>query len=68
MNYLISTESEFSSFFSFPFSQGYVVRDFHIIARQYLRSWFFPDLAGSFPFDKVVTAAIQVQYFALLWP
>ncbi len=42
-------------------SQGYVIRDFRVIARTYLLSWFLPDLAGSFPFDKVISAALSEQ-------
>jgi hypothetical protein len=39
-------------------NQGYVIRDFRTIARNYLLGWFLPDLAGSFPFDKVISAII----------
>jgi hypothetical protein len=40
-------------------NQGYVIRDFRTIARNYLLTWFVPDLAGSFPFDKVIAAVIS---------
>ena len=39
--------------------QGFVVRDFRSIAINYLRTWFLPDLAGSFPFDIVISAALS---------
>jgi hypothetical protein len=42
-------------------NQGYVIRDFSTIARNYLLTWFIPDLAGSFPFDKVIAAIISSQ-------
>jgi hypothetical protein len=42
-------------------NQGYVVRDFYLIANHYLRTWFIPDFAGSFPFDKVITAFIDAD-------
>ena len=41
--------------------QGVMVKDFRAIARNYLRSWFVPDLLGSFPFDVVVTALVDVS-------
>ena len=33
---------------------GVMIRDFRAIATNYLRTWFCPDLAGSFPFDSVL--------------
>ncbi len=42
-------------------NQGYVVRDFYLIADHYCKTWFFPDFAGSFPFDKVITAFIDAD-------
>ena len=39
--------------------QGFVVRDFRSIASNYLRTWFLPDLAGSFPFDLVISAILS---------
>jgi hypothetical protein len=41
--------------------QGFVIRDFRAIAVNYLRTWFLPDLAGSFPFDMVISAAIATN-------
>jgi hypothetical protein len=40
-------------------NQGFVVREFSLIAKNYLRTWFVPDIAGSFPFDKVITALVD---------
>ncbi len=42
-------------------NQGYIVRDFRTIARNYLLTWFLPDIAGSFPFDKVISAVISSE-------
>ena len=38
--------------------QGIIVKRFRRIAHQYLRTWFIPDLAGSFPFDMLVAACL----------
>ena len=40
-------------------NQGFIVREFSLIAKNYLRSWFVPDFAGSFPFDKSIAALID---------
>ena len=40
---------------------GYIVKDFHRIAINYLKSWFLLDVAGSFPFDLVVYAALYAR-------
>jgi hypothetical protein len=40
-------------------NQGFIVREFPLIAKNYLRTWFIPDIAGSFPFDKVITALVD---------
>jgi hypothetical protein len=37
--------------------EGNIVKDYAGISRHYLRTWFVPDLAGSFPFDMVIAAA-----------
>ncbi len=42
-------------------NQGFMIREFSKIAKTYLRSWFLPDFAGSFPFDKTITALIQAD-------
>ena len=42
-------------------NQGYFVREFSLIAKNYLRSWFVPDFAGSFPFDKTIAAFIDAD-------
>jgi hypothetical protein len=42
-------------------NQGFIVREFSWIAKHYLRSWFLPDFAGSFPFDKTITALIDAD-------
>ena len=42
-------------------NQGFIVREFSLIAKNYLRSWFVPDFAGSFPFDKTIAALIDTD-------
>ena len=42
-------------------NQGIIVREFPLIAKNYLRTWFIPDFAGSFPFDKVITAFMETD-------
>jgi hypothetical protein len=42
-------------------NQGFIVREFSKIAQNYLRSWFIPDFAGSFPFDKVITSLVDAD-------
>jgi hypothetical protein len=42
-------------------NQGFMVRKFSLIAKNYLRSWFVPDFAGSFPFDKTIAALIDTD-------
>ena len=42
-------------------NQGIIVREFSLIAKNYLRTWFIPDFAGSFPFDKVITAFMDTN-------
>ncbi len=42
-------------------NQGFIVRDFSKIARNYLKTWFFPDFAGSFPFDNIITLFIDAD-------
>ena len=39
--------------------KGFAVRDMQKISKHYLRTWFFPDLAGSFPFDRVIVLVAQ---------
>jgi hyperpolarization activated cyclic nucleotide-gated potassium channel 2 len=39
--------------------QGCLIRDFRKIAENYLSSWFVLDIAGSFPFDTVISSALQ---------
>ena len=46
-------------------NQGLIVREFSLIAKQYLRTWFFADFAGSFPFDKVITAFVETDQRSL---
>jgi hypothetical protein len=46
-------------------NQGFIVREFSVIAKQYLRTWFFADFAGSFPFDKVITAFVDADQESL---
>jgi hypothetical protein len=40
---------------------GVMVRDLKVIARIYVRSWFIADFAGSFPFDTVISSAMESQ-------
>ena len=42
-------------------NQGFIVREFSLIAKNYLRSWFLPDFSGSFPFDKTIAAFIDAD-------
>ena len=42
-------------------NQGFIVREFSKIAQHYLRSWFIPDFAGSFPFDKVIASLVDAD-------
>jgi hypothetical protein len=42
---------------AYPRVQGVFVSDMRSIAWNYLRRWFFLDIAGSFPFDKVPLCA-----------
>ena len=42
-------------------NQGFIVREFSLIAKNYLRSWFLPDFAGSFPFDKTIAALVETD-------
>ena len=41
---------------------GVMVRKFRKISGVYLRSWFFPDFAGSFPFDTVIAAILENEH------
>ena len=41
---------------------GIMVRDIRAISGVYLRSWFFPDFAGSFPFDTVIAAILENEH------
>ncbi len=52
-------------------NQGFIVREFSWIAKNYLRTWFLPDFAGSFPFDKTIVAFIDADARTLqstTWP
>jgi hypothetical protein len=42
-------------------NQGFIIRDFSKIAKHYVRSWFIPDFAGSFPFDNIITLLIDAN-------
>lgn len=44
------------NFFTSYYSQGTYVDDFRSIALNYCSTWFAIDVAGSFPFDKVILA------------
>ena len=39
--------------------KGVIVSRFRPIANEYLRTWFLPDLVGSFPFDLVIQAILS---------
>ena len=39
--------------------QGCFVKDLRKIRVRYLQTWFYPDVAGSFPFDIVITIALE---------
>jgi hypothetical protein len=41
--------------------QGCLVTDYRKIAENYLKSWFFLDVAGSFPFDQVISLALEAN-------
>ena len=36
-------------------NQGFIIREYSLIAKNYLQTWFILDFSGSFPFDKVIT-------------
>jgi hypothetical protein len=40
-------------------NQGCLVTDFRMIAKNYIFTWFLLDLAGSFPFDMVISFALE---------
>jgi hypothetical protein len=40
-------------------NEGAIIRDTRLIARHYARTWLAPDLAGSFPFDTVLTSLLD---------
>jgi hypothetical protein len=42
-------------------NQGFMIRDFSLIAKNYLRTWFVLDFSGSFPFDKVITLIMDTN-------
>jgi hypothetical protein len=42
-------------------NQGFVVKEFSLIAKNYLRTWFILDFSGSFPFDKVITLIMNAN-------
>ena len=42
-------------------NQGCLVKDLDKIAQNYCKGWLIPDLAGSFPFDTVISAAMRAQ-------
>ena len=46
---------------SYHDTQGFLVKDMRDIAANYLRGWFLPDLAGSFPFDTVIAAILSAD-------
>ena len=37
--------------------QGYMIRDMREIAKHYVRTWFIPDLLGSFPFELALDSS-----------
>ncbi len=42
-------------------NQGFIEREFSSIARNYIRTWFVPDFAGSVPFDKLISTFIDAD-------
>jgi hyperpolarization activated cyclic nucleotide-gated potassium channel 2 len=46
-------------------NQGIVIREFSLIADNYLRTWFVLDFSGSFPFDRVITSIIDADQQAI---
>ncbi len=42
-------------------NQGCLIKDFRRIAKNYFFTWFLLDLAGSFPFDTVISFALETS-------
>ena len=40
-------------------NQGVMEKDLSLISRHYFKTWFFPDIAGSFPFDIIISACLS---------
>ena len=51
----------FLSFLTAIEVDGVMVQYLYTISCIYCRTWFFPDFAGSFPFDTVITSIFERQ-------